>query len=769
MKSILRLACLFCAASLIGGAGVAFGRRERATPSLPQPIMKSSRREVRAPRVSGAFQPPQSATPLNERVLVVYNANSPASVDVADYYVARRGIPQSHKCAISPPSTDWITWGAFDLAVKNPIKDCLNRVGRGQILYIVFTYQTPFNLHDVPVGEAFRTRSVDQYVADIWDEYSPGNDVLFAEHPYYAAAQTQGNVYQPFVSFADYRSGPGAKIIYSVWRLDAASDTLAKGLVDKAVAAEAGGLSGQGCFDRNRGEIRGDTPDSGYVAGDWDLRRAAEMVRLANVAVTEDGNEAEFGTPPAPSRCDGAALYAGWYSYNNYNDAFSWNPGAIGFHLDSASALNPRGGSNWSANALINGITLTSGAVAEPYLEGLAHADGLFRNLLEGATAGDAFLRNTAFLKWMILNFGDPLYRPFAGGRAPFNSPNRLGASLSLAPRFVFDGQSSSATVALSRPAPAGGTVVTLANNSPSLVSAPPDVTIPAGETSATFTITANFTTADRTVVITASDGAETISNTLFVGRRLDGHVDEARCDIISGWALNRARPDAPLDVEIYDGPDLLAIVRADIFRQDLLEFGVGGGRHGFALATPANLRDGRARSISLRFAGSDLELPASPKTLTCAAPDPPPAPTAGVYRIAARHSGKCIDVGGASLDDQAAVIQWDCHGGANQRWRLDPIGDGYYRITAGHSGKLLDVAGESVSDAAPITQHGAHGGVSQQWRLDPVGDGYYRVTARHSGKALDVDRASPENGAALIQYASHAGGNQQWLLQPIQ
>ena len=42
----------------------------------------------------------------------------------------------------------------------------------------------------------------------------------------------------------------------------------------------------------------------------------------------------EFGTPPAPSRCEDAAFYAGWYSLDHYNDAFTWKPGAIGIHLE---------------------------------------------------------------------------------------------------------------------------------------------------------------------------------------------------------------------------------------------------------------------------------------------------------------------------------------------------------------------------------------------------------------------------------------------------
>jgi uncharacterized protein (TIGR03790 family) len=87
----------------------------------------------------------------------------------------------------------------------------------------------------------------------------------------------------------------------------------------------------------------------------------------------------------------------------HYNDAFTWNPGAIGFHLDSASATSPRGAGNWSGGALIKGITVTSGAVAEPFLEGLAHPDQVFLYLFQGANLADAFLRSTRWLKWMIL------------------------------------------------------------------------------------------------------------------------------------------------------------------------------------------------------------------------------------------------------------------------------------------------------------------------------------------------------------------------------
>ena len=63
-------------------------------------------------------------------------------------------------------------------------------------------------------------------------------------------------------------------------------------------------------------------------------------------------------------------------------------------------------------------------------------------------------------------------------------------------------------------------------------------------------------------------------------------------------------------------------------------------------------------------------------------------------YEIVSRNSDKCLDVTYASTEAAASVIQWICHGGANQQWRLEPVSDGAVRIIAQHSGQVLDVYG---------------------------------------------------------------------------
>jgi uncharacterized protein (TIGR03790 family) len=492
-----------------------------------------------------------AALPLNQRVLVVYDPNVSDSVNVANHYLQSRSIPAANLCAISPSETNAaLTWASYVSSVKTPVQNCLNRVGQGNILYIVLAYIRPFSLR----GQNGFVYSLDGYLADIWDQYSNRDAFPYpaGSHAYFGDAESQGNYYSPFIDFAAYRAQQGSALIYSVWRLDGATSALAENLVDQAIAAEGGGLNGQTCFDRQYGAMSG-IYDYAYGGGDWDLHQAATFTGQAGFAVTEDSNPQEFGTPPAPN-CYGAAMYSGWYHLNHYNDAFSWNTGAIGFHLDSLSAADPRAGSNWAANAIKKGITVTSGAMAEPYLDGLAHPDGVFLNLLQGANVGDAFLRNEMWLKWMILNIGDPLYRPFPGGKPPFNGPNPQDALL-LTPQYPVGPVVTTGTVILANPAPPGGTVVNLSSANPSVASVPPSVTVPQGQTRATFNISTTRVNTSTKVLITATGGINK-TNTIGVVPLLGGIATIAPT-IIGGGSLSTA---VVLDQNAPQGGTIVAL-----------------------------------------------------------------------------------------------------------------------------------------------------------------------------------------------------------------
>lgn len=449
-------------------------------------------------------------TPLNDRVLVVYNTGVRGSKQVAEYYMNRRTIPPSHVCKIDASSPELLKQKDFDAEVRRPIRKCLDGLGKDVILYIVFSYGTPFL---VDIGS--QTNALDQFVADIWDEFLPERSATNTEvQPYFGAAQSEGNFYAPFVSLADYRRQPNAKTIYSVWRLDAPKPALAKGLVDQALQAEAKGVAGIGCFDRNRGNLA-NIPDYGYGAGEWEIHRAADFARRAGFTVIEDDHDQEFGTAPAPLRCDHAAFYAGWYSLDHYNDAFSWNPGAIGIHLDSASAHTPRGGTNWTANALDRGITVTAGAVGEPYLENLPRPDQAFFYVFSGANVGDAFLRSERLLKWKIINIGDPLYRPFPTSTMAARVQPAL--VFALGPRLSLGDTTLDAAIAVSKPA-WQDLNFSVSSDNHDLVSVPPAVDISAGRDLSKFQIATHHVTTDGVAVrLRAKTNEWEVSNTLVV------------------------------------------------------------------------------------------------------------------------------------------------------------------------------------------------------------------------------------------------------------
>ncbi|MDP9120205.1 MAG: hypothetical protein M3O15_02370 [Acidobacteriota bacterium] len=96
-----------------------------------------------------------------------------------------------------------------------------------------------------------------------------------------------------------------------------------------------------------------------------------------------------------------------------------------------------------------------------------------------------------------------------------------------------------------------------------------------------------------------------------------NGYLDAADCGQLSGWAWDARQPNAPINVDIYEGPVLLATVPAGNFRQDLQSAGLGNGNHGFTYTSPA-LYSGSTHSLTVNISGTSLAVGASPRTVTC-------------------------------------------------------------------------------------------------------------------------------------------------------
>ena len=90
-------------------------------------------------------------------------------------------------------------------------------------------------------------------------------------------------------------------------------------------------------------------------------------------------------------------------------------------------------------------------------------------------------------------------------------------SSLTLNPTSVSGGSSSTGTVTLSSSAPSGGAVVTLSSSNTSVATVPSSVTVSAGKTSATFSVSTKTVSSNTSVAISGTYGGATKSATLTV------------------------------------------------------------------------------------------------------------------------------------------------------------------------------------------------------------------------------------------------------------
>lgn len=92
-----------------------------------------------------------------------------------------------------------------------------------------------------------------------------------------------------------------------------------------------------------------------------------------------------------------------------------------------------------------------------------------------------------------------------------------------------------------------------------------------------------------------------------------DGTAERIDCSQIAGWALDQNAPNESINVDIYDGPNLIATVPANRFRRD-----PENPNHGFIFLTPSSLKDGKIHNIFVRFSGTFIDLVGSPALIAC-------------------------------------------------------------------------------------------------------------------------------------------------------
>jgi len=157
-------------------------------------------------------------------------------------------------------------------------------------------------------------------------------------------------------------------------------------------------------------------------------------------------------------------------------------------------AIGMRGSPQWKVQ-----LPFENGAYIIPYSRARFSADG---QTAYAGTAGNGYAT-------------DPYSYLYALATGAPAGPSL--STLTLSPTSVSGGSTSQGTVTLTGAAPSGGSVVTLASSNTTVATVPSSVTIPAGASSATFTVATNAVNVLTNVVISAVYGGVSQSATLTV------------------------------------------------------------------------------------------------------------------------------------------------------------------------------------------------------------------------------------------------------------
>jgi uncharacterized protein (TIGR03790 family) len=360
-----------------------------------------------------------------ENVLVVANEGSPASIEIAEYYVKRRHVPADQLLKIKTSTADQITRAEFEATIQGPVANWLAQQGaQDRILFIVLTKGVPLRI----AGTGGRTGTVSSVDSELTLLYrrmtgqtvAPNGSV---PNPYFLGELPPNRT---------ARFSHATHDIYLVTRLDGFTVDDAKALVDRGVEPVT---TGRILLDQRAG--------LNQKPNDWLAEAAKRLVLqgLKNRVVLEETSrvvEPEKGVlgyyswgsndPSITERHPGldfapgalAAMFVSSDARTFSEPPAGWKPGQWQ-DRQSYFAGSPQ---SLSGDLVRAGATGTAGYVAEPYLDSSVRPDILFPAYTAGFTLAESFYLALPTLSWQSVVVGDPLCGPFRKASAPTTDLN---------------------------------------------------------------------------------------------------------------------------------------------------------------------------------------------------------------------------------------------------------------------------------------------------------------------------------------------------------
>ncbi len=360
-----------------------------------------------------------------EEILVVANRRMAESVDLAHYYMDRRSIPRANFLSLSLTLSETMTREEYDRTLKKKVLESLNTLqAKNRIEAIVLVYGVPLKvappapdwedlekIHELKKSEAFDKKEQSDKIDRLQKtnmRAAVDSELALVQAGDYALDRWIKNPY--FLGFHKDVLSLNKDQVLLVCRLDGPDTATVYRIINDSLQTEKNGLQGKAYFDA-RWPASEKNNLSGYELYDQSIHNAAAAVQKRMVVVIDDKEELF-----AEKSCPEAALYCGWYSLGKYVDSFSWQQGAIGYHIASAecASLKEINRPLWCLKMLEKGVAATVGPVYEPYVQGFPLPELFFSQLVEGyMSLGESYLVSLPYLSWQTILIGDPLYQPF--------------------------------------------------------------------------------------------------------------------------------------------------------------------------------------------------------------------------------------------------------------------------------------------------------------------------------------------------------------------
>ncbi len=348
-----------------------------------------------------------------KEILVVANFDAPGSLDLALHYMKRRGIPDSNLVKLRADDKERISRKDYEEQIAAPVRTFLESEGvRRGIKCIVTMYGVPLAILPDKKNAPQKKESIDFSKSIMKDDGSSVDSelslVMLKDHT------VGGWIPNPyFVGRIGKQFMVGKSDVLMVSRLDGPTEKIVRRIIDDSFEAESKGLGGRAYLDARWPYNKGQN-GSAYEFYDASLHMAAKRIEesgLMEKVILEQSEELFQAGDGAD-----AALYSGWYSLARYIDAFSWQTGAVGYHIASGECATLKSGSyrGWCKMMLEKGVSATIGPVDEPYIQAFPLPEIFFSLIIGGEhTLAETYILSLPYLSWKMVLIGDPLYRPF--------------------------------------------------------------------------------------------------------------------------------------------------------------------------------------------------------------------------------------------------------------------------------------------------------------------------------------------------------------------